>query len=186
MTAEAPERVIEFPALKEAQEALAEKRKSLKGIFDEAGPEYDMSKVKSVQGDTAAKVDFIRQLNTEIEERKAKVDELLVIARAAGAAKDAEQVEQGGKDAPREPERKAGQLKSFGQLFVESAAFKQFSRGAGGGPQTSIDVDLKALFSTGSWEPETTRTGRVEMFPTRPAPHVADLIPQTTTGQAAA
>lgn len=185
MTADAPERVIEFPALVEAKSGLDAKRDELAAIFKEAGPDYDMKLVKSLQGDTHAKVDHIRQLNAEIEERKSKVDELMVLARAAGAAKEAEQVEQGGKEREDEPRTKAGQRKSFGEMFVGSSAFKQFNRGSGGGPQASLDVSLKSLFGTGGWDPETTRTGRIEMFPTRPAPHVADLIPQTTTGQAA-
>lgn len=187
MTTESPERVIEFPALKEAQEALDAKRKSLKGIFDEAGPDYDMNKVKSVQGDTHAKVAHIGQLNAEIEERKAKVDELLVIARAAGAAREAEQIERGAKDLPDDdrPRTKDGQRKGFGELFMASQAVKGYTRGSGGGPQASVEVSLKTLLNTGGWAPETTRTGRIEDLPTRPAPHIANMIPQTTTTQTA-
>lgn len=183
------ERVIEFPALVEAKKGLDAKRDELAKIFEEAGPDYDMTKVKSVSGDTHAKVEHIRTLNTEIDERKSKVDELLVVARAAAVAKRGEGGEPGSepndrKGTGKSPETKAGG-KSFGRLFVESQAFKGFTRGAGGGPQASIEVELKSLFSTGSWDPETTRTGRIEMFPTRPAPRVADLVPQTTTMQAA-
>jgi HK97 family phage major capsid protein len=183
MTVMETERIVEFPALKEAQEALDAKRKSLKDIFAEAGPEYDMSKVMSVQGDTSAKVDFIRQLNDEIAERKKKVDELLVVARAAAVAKSHE----GGsepdarKDAE-QAERKDGR-KSFGELFMASPAVKGYTRGSGSGPQAQIEVSLKTLLTTGGWAPETTRTGRIEMLPTRPAPHIADMIPQTTTTQ---
>ncbi|MEV4096961.1 phage major capsid protein [Streptosporangium saharense] len=185
MTIEAPDRVVEFPALKEAQQALDAKRQSLKSIFDEAGADYDMAKVKSIQGDTAAKVDFIRQLNAEIDERKAKVDELLVIARAAGAAKEAEQVESGHKDVDDEDRRAKDGRRQFGELFMKSQAVKGYSRGSGSGPQAHIDVPLKTLLTTGGWQPETTRTGRVEEFPTRPAPHIAAMIPQTTTTQTA-
>jgi HK97 family phage major capsid protein len=186
MTIEASERIVEFPALKEAQEALDAKRKSLKGIFDEAGADYDMSKVKSIQGDTHAKVAHIGQLNAEIEERKAKVDELLVLARAAGAAREAEQVEHGAKDLNEDgPHRKDGSRKSFGELFMASQAVKGYARGSGGGPQASVEVALKTLLNTGGWVPETTRSGRLEELPTRPAPHIAAMIPQTTTTQSA-
>lgn len=188
MTVEAPERLVEFPALKEAQERLDAKRKSLADIFAEAGQDYDMSKVKSVQGDTAAKVAHIGALNDEIAGCKKKVDELLVVARAAAAAK--EHGEGGSEPDARkraegreQRERKDGRRKSFGEMFVGSQAFKGFTRGSGIGPQAQMDVDLKALLDTGAWEPETTRTGRIEAFPTRPAPHIADLIPQTTTNQ---
>lgn len=187
VTLDAPERLIDFPALTEARNTLNAKRDELAGIFTEAGPEYDMSQVKSIAGDTHAKVDHIRKLHEEIDDRKAKVDELLVVARAAAVAQQAG--EKGSepddrKNKGRAPETKAGETKAFGRMFVESQAFKGFARGSGGGPQASLDIELKAL-TTGSWAPETTRTGRIEYMPTRPAPHIADLIPQTTTGQAA-
>jgi HK97 family phage major capsid protein len=185
MTAEAPERVIEFPALKEAKAGLNAKRDELAAIFKEAGDAYDMDKVKSVPGDRTAKVDFIKQLNAEIDERKSKVDELNVIARAAGAAKDAEETESGHKDVPDLPERKAGRHKSIGELFIASQAFKGYSTGLGVGPAANLNLELKTLFQTGAgWAPESIRTGRVEMFPTRPAPHVVEFLPQTTTSQA--
>ncbi|MGR6922563.1 phage major capsid protein [[Actinomadura] parvosata] len=187
MTIEAPERIVEFPALKEAQEGLDAKRADLKKIFDEAGDTYDMSKVKSIQGDTTAKVEFIRQLNDEITERKAKVDELMILARAAGAAKEAEEVERGDRDVKDDgrPQTKDGREQSFGQAFMASQAVKGYVRGSGGGPQATVEVSLKTLLNTGGWQPETTRTGRIEEFPTRPAPHIANMIPQTPTGQTA-
>ncbi|MEU4578938.1 phage major capsid protein [Nonomuraea sp. NPDC023979] len=185
MSVEAPERIVEFPALKEAQGKLDAKRKELADLLREAGPEYDMSKVKSIQGDTHAKVAHIGSLNAALEDLKKDVDEKLVIARAAGAAKDAEQVEQGGKDLPSEPRTKSGQHKSLGELFVASQACKGYRPGSGQGPSASLDIELKTLFSTGAgWAPESIRTGRVEMFPTRPAPHVVEFLPQTTTSQA--
>jgi len=188
MMAEAPERIVEFPALKEAREALNAKRDELAAILREAGPEYDMSLIKSIQGDTHAKVEYIRKLNEEIDERKKKVDELLVVARAAAAAKAAEAGAESGDGAragQEEPHTKAGRRKSFGELFVESQAFKGYRPGSGAGPSVSLDIELKTLFQTSEgWAPESTRTGRVELFPTRPAPHVVEVIPQTTTTQA--
>ncbi|WP_405149447.1 phage major capsid protein [Sphaerisporangium sp. NBC_01403] len=185
MTVEAPERIIEFPALKEAQGKLDAKRKELRDLLLEAGPEYDMSKVKSVQGDTHAKVAHIGSLNAALEDLKKDVDEKLVIARAAGAAKAAEQTEHGAKDVPDEPRTKNGQRKSIGELFVASQACKGYKSGSGMGPSAQLDIELKTLFTTGAgWAPESMRTGRVEMFATRPAPHVVEFFPQTTTAQA--
>lgn len=187
MTAEAPERVVEFPALKEALAKLDAKRKEAADFLREAGPDLDMSKVTSIKGDTHAKVAHLGALNAEIDELKKDVDDKLVIGRTAALAKEGKQTESGAKDLPDEPGPRAkdGRERSFGEAFVASQAFKGYVRGAGQGPQAALDVGLKALFSTLSWEPETTRTGRIEMFPTRPAPHVADLIPQTTTTQVA-
>lgn len=187
MTVEAPERIVEFPALKEAQGALDAARKELADILAEAGPDYDMSKVKSISGDTHAKVAHIGALNAKIDERKQKVDELLVVARAAAIAK--ERGEEGSEPDARkehaEAERKAGRRKSFGELFIASQACKGYRPGAGQGPAAQLDIELKTLFETGAgWAPESTRTGRVEEYPTRPAPHVVQFIPQTTTSQA--
>ena len=187
MTVEAPERIIEFPALKEAQGKLDAKRKELRDILAEAGPEYDMSKVKSVSGDTHAKVAHIGSLNAVLEDLKKDVDEKLVLGRAAAAAKAAEQGESGAQDLKEDdrPQRKNGGRKAFGELFMASQAVKGYSRGSGGGPQAQIEISLKSLLGTGGWAPETTRTGRVEELPTRPAPHIAAMIPQTTTTQTA-
>lgn len=195
MSTATDERIIEFPALKEAQGKLDEKRKSLRDIMAEAGPNYDMTLIKSIDGDNAAKVDRIRNLNEEIIDCKSKVDEFLVVARAAAEAKHSEESEQkghteGGDGTGQGHERKDHGNKSLGEMFMGSQAFKGYARGSGNGPQAHLDIDvakfLKADFLTSAgWEPETTRTGRVEMFPTRPAPRVVDFLPQTTTTQAA-
>lgn len=185
------DRVVEFPALKEAQEKLDAKRKGLAGILNEAGPELDMAKVKSLQGDTHAKVAEIGKLNAEIDEVKKQVDEYLVVARAAAASQQEEKRAESGDGAEREMERKGGGRLDLGDTFIKSNAFKGYVPGSGAGPNVNLDVSLKALFATGfeagqaGWEPETTRTGRLELMPTRPAPHVADFFPQTTTTQAA-
>lgn len=191
------ERIIDFPALTEARGELDAKRKSLRDILAEAGPDYDMTKVKSVTGDNTAKVKFIQDLNDEITEKKQKVDGLLVIARAAAeAANGEEEAEQKGRaedgdgGGVKGAERKDHGFKTIGELFLSSKAFKGYARGSGMGPQATLDLDvgkfLKADFLTSAgWAPEVTRTGRVESFPTRPAPKVVDFLPQTTTAQSA-
>ncbi len=188
MTVTETERIVEFPALKDAQGKLDAKRKSLADIFAEAGPDYDMAKVKSIQGDTQAKVAAIQALNSEIDECKGKVDELLIVARAAATAAEGKGEggepgsEPGAKDDP-PTNNKSGNRKAFGELLMAADAIKGYRSGSGNGPVSRLDVELKALFQTGAgWDPEDLRTGRVEMFPTRPAPHVIDVFPQTTTG----
>lgn len=177
------ERIAEFPALKDAQAKLDAKRKGLADVLSEAGPEFDMAKVKSLSGDTHAKVAEIGKMNSEIDECKKKVDEYLIIARAAAAAKRDEKgagVECG--DGAREEKGASRQVerKSFGELFSESRALKEYSRGSG--PSVTLPTDLKTLFeTTAGWAPESTRTGILSMFPTRPAPHVVDAIPTNST-----
>ncbi|OII61203.1 major capsid protein [Streptomyces sp. CC53] len=176
------DRVAEFPALKDAQSKLDAKRKSLADVLSEAGPEYDMSKVKSLAGDTHAKVAEIGKMNAEIDECKKKVDELLVVARAAAAAKKDEVGSESGDGAREEGsrERKDGSPFNLGDTFTKSKAFKEYHRGTS--PVASLDVTLKTLFqTTAGWDSEDLRTGRVELTPTRPAPHVVQFLPQTTT-----
>lgn len=176
------DRIVEFPALKAAQEKLDAKREALAGIFNEAGPDFDMKKVTSLSGDTSAKVEEIRKLNAEIDDCKKSVDEYKTVAMAAAEAKKYEEgVEKGSEpDSQKESQRRETERKDFGQLFAESKALKEYGRGHG--PSATLDMDLKALFeTTNGWAPESTRTGILTMFPTRPAPHVVDAIPTNTT-----
>jgi hypothetical protein len=142
-----------------------------------------MAKVKSLSGDTQAKVEAIRAINSEIDDLKTNVDGLLVVARAAAVAaehKDAGHDEPGAENG--KPPTKDGKQQRFGDLVMASNAIKGYTSGSGVGPMARIDIDLKSLFQTSiGWDPEDLRTGRVEMFPTRPAPHVIDVFPQTTT-----
>ncbi|MEU6674766.1 phage major capsid protein [Streptomyces sp. NPDC046925] len=183
------DRIVEFPALKQAQEALDEKRKGLAAVFEEAGAEYDMTKVKSLSGDSTAKVEEIRKMNEEIVERKKKVDELLIVARAAAEAQQGGDVEKGdgAKGKEREPERKGGRGPvHLGRAFAESTAFKGYKPGSGVGPSAHLDISLKTLMETpAGWDSEDTRTGRLELMPMRPAVHVASYFPHTTTGMSA-
>ncbi|MFE0101162.1 phage major capsid protein [Streptomyces sp. NPDC059009] len=181
-------RVAEFPALKQAQEKLDAKRKALADVLNEAGPDYDMSKVKSIDGDTHAKVAEIGKMNAEIDDCKKQVDEYLVVARAAAQAQRDEKATESGDGAEsKSPERKDSRGRfDLGESFVKSQAFKGYNVGAQSGPSASLDVNLKTLFqTTAGWDSEDVRTGRLEYMPTRPAPHVTTFIPQTTTGMSA-
>ncbi|GIH07413.1 phage capsid protein [Rhizocola hellebori] len=169
---------LEFPALKEAQGKLDAKRKSLADLLAEAGPDYDMTKVKSIQGDTHAKVAEIAKMNAEIDEAKAAVTNLVTLHKAAQNSRDDSGSREGGADSDMDTRGRKG----FGQLVMGSEAIKGYKAGSGSGPVARIDVGLKTLFETGAgWDPEDLRTGRVEMYPTRPAPRVIDAFPQTTT-----
>ena len=84
-----------------------------------------------------------------------------------------------------------GRRKSLGELYVESPAFKEFSRAEGRGPAVELDISLreiqalKAVFRTGAgWAIEDLRLDRVILDQQRPAPDVTQFIPQTQTGQA--
>ncbi len=169
-----------FPALEEAQGKLAHAQKSLADVFAEAGPEYDMSKVKSLDGDSKAKVEWIQAKNAEIDDLAAEVQSLEGVAKAAGRVRDLGErspaAEHGADGANRGH-------KTLGDYFIESKAFK--GKQGPVGPESHLDIELKTLLETGSgWTPETTRGPRVVDFVTTPL-QVADIIPSTTTTQTA-
>jgi len=168
--------VLEFPELKETEGKIADRQAKLKTIFAEAGDTLDMSKVKCIDGDSAAKVAAIRELNDELADLSTKRDEQLVLLKGArNAASDewAPTVERG--DGSRGPSRK-----SFGQLFAESPV-----RTGGMGTKAEIPGELKTLFQrSAGWNPESMRDPGY--LPAASAPlMVIDLIPQIPTKQAA-
>lgn len=178
---------LTFPALDEARGKLGAARKSLKSVFDEAGETLDMAKVKSIDGDTAAKVAWIQAKNAEIDEHAKTVEGLEAVAQAAAGVKaaetEAEAKARGGEPGDGSNGKRETGTKTVGDLFTESDAFK-LKRGSQG-PEAHLDIEVKTLMTTaGGWPPETTRTGKVVEFATRPI-QIIDLIPPNTTGQAA-
>lgn len=181
---------MEFPALKEAGERLDAKRAQLAKVFEEAGPNLDMSLVKSIDGDSAAKVKYIRDTNSEIEDLAGKYEELKSVHDIAGKIREERERQAGesgrgekGSDGREQRRERGGERKTVGDLFIESKAFK--GRQGSSGPEANLDIELKTLFETGNgWAPETTRTGRIVEYATRPI-QVTDLIPANTTTQAA-
>lgn len=168
-----------FPALTEAQGKLHAAQKSLHEVFAEAGPDLDMSKVKCIDGDGQAKVEWIRTKNAEIDDLAKEVESLQGVAKAAERARDftgdSQRAESGAEQGDRQGR------KSFADYVIESQAFK----GKQGpiGPEARLDIELKTLLETGTgWAPETTRGPRVVDFVTTPL-QVADIIPSTTTTQ---
>jgi HK97 family phage major capsid protein len=176
---------MSFPALKEKEGALEAKRNELASIFREAGTEMDLTKVKCIKGTTVDKAAHIRKLNDEQTALGKEVDDLRAVQKAADRSKVAELG--GGEhgdstDEGYRPQRP--QQKSFGEMFVESEAFK--GKNGRVGPQSTLDVNLKTLLmtTTSGWEGQPDRTGVVVPYVTRPI-QVADLIPQVeTTGSA--
>lgn len=153
--------------LVEKREELNQKRKKLKQVFDEAGKDMDMEQVTCLEGDSKSKVEEIRKMNSEIEDLQIRVEELAEVEKA----QKQNQVEQ-----VKFPEQKK---KTFGDMFVESEAFKSKGNSA------LLDVGLKTLMETSAgWEPEEIRTGRVVLDAQRPI-QVIDAIPMGSTSQTA-
>jgi hypothetical protein len=153
--------MLDFPELKELDGTLNERRKKLHTIFDEMGPDRDMSKVKSLDGDSAAKVEAIRALNEEIDELAKKAEPLRALAKAAQHAADYDDgsghIELGGGETP------AGE-KSIGDLYYESKS--RFEKGR---EFELPDVDVKTtLLTSAGWAPQAVRGPRLVDFATRP------------------
>lgn len=174
-----------FPALKEARGKLELKRKELHTIFSEAGEEIDFTKVKSVKGTTREIAAHVRGLNDEMTDLAKEVGDLEGVEKAVKTSLKPET--KGGRESG--DDRAGGgtpvngvEQKTLGEHFIESKAYKE--RQGSVGPQATIDVELKTLMTTSAgFAPESTRTGRIVDFATRPI-QVADVIPQTTTSQA--
>jgi HK97 family phage major capsid protein len=66
-------------SLTEVTEALAEKRQELHKIFEEAGPNLDLSKVTIIHGDTEAKAVEIRRRNDELTDLGQQYDRLSLL-----------------------------------------------------------------------------------------------------------
>jgi HK97 family phage major capsid protein len=173
----------------EIRKELEAKQQHLHAIFAEAGEDMDMSQVKSLEGDGRQKAAEIRRLNEEMSATGKELEDQLAIEGAGKAVKDlGDRLNKpaggmvhpsaGGSDGQsRQP------VKTFGQLFIESPAFKEFKGHEG--PVAEIDIPVKTLFETSAgWAPETIRTGRLVDYASLP-PQLLDFIPQTTTGQAA-
>lgn len=169
-------------ALKETREKLAAKQKALSTVFEEAGEEMDMDRVKTIDGDSREKVAWIRQANAELEELS---DEAKTIQDVLAAKENEEKAG----DWLNRPQRSiqfpdgsgAEAQKSIGELFLDSKAGHDLK----GQTVELADVDVKTVMSTGAgWAPETTRTGRVVDSAVQPI-EILDLIPTVPTSQSA-
>jgi HK97 family phage major capsid protein len=169
----------EFPALRDARAKYGEAQKRLATVFQEAGSEMDFGKVKCISGDTAAKVAEVQKMDKELPELKAECDRLMAVAKAAEQSK-------AWSDNGSEPDNDGPNFKDFdlGQAIYDAAIKKGYQQGAGVGRLAHIDLKSNFLTSAG-WAPQTTRTGHVQLTALRPAPHVVDYIPHTTTNQSA-
>lgn len=171
-----------FPALDELNGKIAVKQKEIGTIFDEAGPDLDLKRVKSVKGDSHVIASHVRKLNDELTDLSKQRDDLVAVEKAHNASRVAGEGNGETGDGA-DPTPVPAQRKSLGEMFTRSKAYK--ARSGPIGPEATLDVELKTLMTTtAGWDPEETRTDRLVEFATRPI-QVADLIPQTTTGQSA-
>lgn len=173
-----------FPALKECEGKITERRETLGAIFAEAGSEMDLSKVKTIKGNSHEISNQIRKLNDELTDLSKERENLLQVQKAKEGIQQAPDTRESGDGAkPAAAQLKGQGEKSIGELFTSSDAYKL--KAGRIGPEATLDITLKTLMTTAAgWTPEVTRTGRVVDMATRPV-QVTDLIPQNSTSQSA-
>jgi len=178
-------------SVKELQEQVNAKRDEIAKIYE--------GKATSVDGEarydlTIKELEDVRQKNRELDaihielEAARDADEMFKKNQAAirESNRPATSLPMGGKaqDGGRQEPR---QVKSLGQLFVESQEYKE-RRGIKGLEVKLNEFDfleVKTLMETGAgFAPQSIRTGKVVEYAHR-RPMVADIIPQSPTDQAA-
>lgn len=148
-------------------------RAHLKTIFDEAGSELNMDNVKSLDGDSAAKVAYIRAKNAELDDVSKQLEAALEVEAAAKRVRGMDEFKQPAvQDAPK---------KSFGELIVSGASYAAWRKGES--RTETVEIDFKTLMSTGGgFAPQAIRTGDIVLDAQRPV-EVLQLIPQFPTSQ---
>ena len=194
-----------MPVLKqlvEKREELASQQKKLRSIFAEAkgdpagnSQEFDLSLIKSIEGDDAEKMNVIRKLNEDLDALGKEVDALEKIDMSAKSLADEHRVKGGqdsetlGRFATKQDTEEAAVNQGWGDLFVGTDIYKIWRRGKG----LKAFVDLKArlepliktAFTTAAgWAPQSIRIGRMVEDAQRPI-EVIDIIPGGQTTQAA-
>jgi len=160
------------------REEVIAKQKALGAVFA-AKPDLDF---------TAEEVEDIRAKNaelTDLGERLERMNELDGIARSVKGASMTYPTPA--------PERVNAEpkYKTFGEMFVDSAAFKQFSGSKS--PEVTVDLEdafgrgagqygLKTLFDSTSFAPEVVRLPTI-ITPGEQQPTIAALMPSGRTSQ---
>jgi HK97 family phage major capsid protein len=166
------------------REELKSRQAALAAIFEQAGPDLDLGKAEALKGlaDTKARADEVRRLNDELTVLGKEVEQLAEVERVAASVKGLSQEMQ---HPAKQPETKGvEQSKNLGEMFIESAAFKNFD-GRRGPAALLPGVDVKTLMTQAAgWAPENLRMPGYVPSAQR-IPTVLDAIPMGTTGQAA-
>jgi HK97 family phage major capsid protein len=148
----------------------------VKRALEEAGDELDMSRVTVLGGETTEqKVAKLREFNEKLESLRKQIDELKSARDTARKHVETPVESAETKSASPRP-------RDLGSLVISHPEFKR--RAPNGLTSLDIDIDIKALLSTGGFPPEVTRTGAIAEAPYRPL-ELLDLFPVTTTTQAA-
>ena len=175
-------------AVTDIQDELQAKRTALHDMFEKA---------KTDSGDlkmSAAEVEDVRTKNKELDDLGKELDEAKELDTIyQNTVKGLQESRQPATNVPFRGQKGAGtpngqpaQQKSLGERMAEAQDYLRWKQTRQGGFEVNLPgVDVKTLMeTTAGFAPETMRTGRV-VYSAQRRPVVADLIPQTTTTQAA-
>jgi HK97 family phage major capsid protein len=167
-----------MPTLVEIREDIAAKSKSLHEIFEQAGPDLDLSKVESLKGfaDGTARAAEVKRRNTELTELGVKRDELASLEEMRTGVKGIydEHHKPGGITHPGgsgggalAEDTPATRLQSgkatLAQIFAESKDFQSFYGERGQMARLSLPgMDAKTLITLTTVSPQNQR---IEMQP---------------------
>lgn len=170
--------------IEQVTDELAAKSKAITEIFAEAGPDMDLMKVKSLEGDSQARVETIQGMNKELDDLHNERERLLVLNGTSKKALSIHEALNVGEQHIYTPgeirEGPKPTIKTLGQLFLESKAAEQ--KHTVKRVEIPEGLSMKTLFQTSAgWDPEAIRIDRVALYPLRPVA-VVDHIPIMTTG----
>ena len=165
-------------SLVEVREELAAKNKELHTIFQEAGPELDMSKVVSIHGDSHAKVAEIQRRQREIDVLGQEHDRLSLVEQIAqNTEREYKRMTEpqqglptgnsnGSSNGGFGSSTKAFTPQRIREMLHESKSYKQFLVGSGS-RSSSFELpgimSAKALISLSTVSPQNQRREMVEM-----------------------
>jgi uncharacterized linocin/CFP29 family protein len=116
-------------ALIEAREKLAAKSRELHEIFEEAGPDLDLSKVQRIEGDSATKAAEIKRRNDELTDLGKEYDRLRGLDEMAQATRKQHEYLSG----------------TTGGLVLPNGGGSGTPSGGGSAPQSSVEAKALAI-----------------------------------------
>jgi HK97 family phage major capsid protein len=162
-----------MPSLTEVTEELAAKSKFLHEVFQEAGPDTDMSRVTLINGDSAYKAGEIRRLNEELTALGRERDRLALLAEIGRNNEHEfkrlhEPATQLPTSGPFDKESPYGATKVFQprrlrETLLESKPYKLFRDGTLRTASVELPVDIKTLITLSSVSPQTERLPMQQM-----------------------
>jgi HK97 family phage major capsid protein len=181
--------MAEPAAVVEQREKFTTKQKILLDAVEAAGGQKNMdfsrSEVLAKLGatDQADAIKKFQELNTEVGHLGADLKRLELKAAAAEIIERQDELQLPSSYRHPDGEGDSWSRKSFGERFIATKEFSDSIRTRQTVP-VNLDVNLKTLMTTAAgFAPESTRTGQVVMFPTRPI-QVLDLVPTGPISQA--